>query len=347
VTDNRAAAPIRRTVGAPELLRSVGLMADGPVPWGRAVPSGKPGVFVVEWPEPLPSAPVELTLVGKWLERLPGLRLDGRRPTTRELAARLHDFWLPGQVVVYVAMSPGPIGGRVASMVRTQLGDRRPYPNALWLRTLRGLDRTRFWWAETTAPEEYEDAVLGAFGAGIDASEEALPRLPDRTLILPFANLQSSTGLRKPHGITGAIEPKPAEPTVAAPGSRIVELPEGAADGVADATPDRPMEVRTPSPRPPSQQPAATPPPISTTGRAASVDFTALNDALQTLACQRLARELMVGDAASELSALGFLRGTRAQPVAVLRDLLKQGLIEGGVQDTDRRWTIRCVRRSD
>ena len=61
-----------RPMGAAELLRSVGLMADGPVTWGRPVPSAGPGVYIVEWPEPLEAAPVELTLVGKWLERLPG-----------------------------------------------------------------------------------------------------------------------------------------------------------------------------------------------------------------------------------------------------------------------------------
>ena len=51
-----------------------------------------------------------------------------------------------------------------------------------------------------------------------------------------------------------------------------------------------------------------------------------------------------MADAAAELSARGFLRGTRAQPVAVLRELLKNGRIEGAVQDADRRWAIRCVR---
>ena len=64
-------------VSAPSLLRSVGLMADGPAVWGRPVQAQGPGVFVVEAPAPLPSAPIELTRVGKWIERVDGLRLDG------------------------------------------------------------------------------------------------------------------------------------------------------------------------------------------------------------------------------------------------------------------------------
>ena len=79
-------------------------------------------------------------------------------------------------------------------------------------------------------------------------------------------------------------------------------------------------------------------------GPAARVDLVLLNDALQAIACRRLVRELTVSEAVDELTARGFLRETRAQPVSVLRDLLKQGLVEGGVQDADRRWSIRCVR---
>jgi hypothetical protein len=79
---------------AATLLREVGLLADGPVPWGRPVPARGPGVFVIELPAPLPRAPLELTRVGKWLERVPDLRLDGARPTSKALAARIGSFWL-------------------------------------------------------------------------------------------------------------------------------------------------------------------------------------------------------------------------------------------------------------
>ena len=106
-----------RPMGAAELLRSVGLMADGPVTWGRPVPSAGPGIYIVEWPEPLESAPVELTLVGKWLERLPAMRLDGARPTSREVAARLHGFWLPNQTILYIGMTQASIGGRVGALL--------------------------------------------------------------------------------------------------------------------------------------------------------------------------------------------------------------------------------------
>lgn len=339
-------------MGAAELLRSVGLMADGPVTWGRPVPSASPGVYVIEWPDALESAPVELTLVGKWLERLPSLRLDGRRPTSREVAARLHAFWLPGQTVVYVGMTTASIGGRVGAYYRTPLGDRKPHAGGHWLKTLRGLDRARVWWAPTTAAEEYEDALLSAFAGGVDASPEAAPRLADRSVILPFANLQTATGVRKTHGISGAVEPAPL--AVPAPGTTVTEVPAGSADGADESARVRPVMRRAPATPPPAAPPpgapdaaapAATAGGVALRGPAAREDLAALNDAVQTIACRRLVRELTVAEAAAELVAIGFLRATRADPVSVLRELLKAGVIEGGTQDPDRRWTIRCTRR--
>lgn len=335
-----------RPMGAAELLRSVGLMADGPITWGRPVPSAGPGIYIVEWPEPLEAAPVELTLVGKWLEHLPAMRLDGARPTSREVAARLHGFWLPYQTILYIGMTQASIGGRVGALYRTPLGDRKPHAGGHWLKTLRGLDRARIWWAQTTAAEEYEDALFSAFAAGVDASPEAAPRLADRAVILPFANLQTATDVRKAHGLTGVVEPPP--PGLPVPGTTIVEVPAGSADGADESVVVRPVLRRAPPARPAA--PAGTAEPGAGTaaglrGPAAREDLGALNEAVQTIACRRLVRELTVAEAAAELVAIGFLRVTRADPVSVLRELLKAGVIEGGTQDPDRRWTIRCTRK--
>jgi transcription elongation factor GreA len=224
----------RMDPSAPGLLRAVGLLADGPVPWGRPVPAGRPGVFLVELPAPLPSAPLELTRVGKWLERVDSLRLDGARPTSRALAARLAAFWLPSQVVLYVGATPSSIGNRVRALRETPLGERRPHPGGHWLQALSGLERARIWWAPTDAVEEYEDALLTAFAEGVTAAERAA--LPDAEVVLPFANLRTPTGARKQTGVTGSIR---AEPVVATPPTRVVQLPDGDADGAHGEPPTR------------------------------------------------------------------------------------------------------------
>jgi transcription elongation factor GreA len=192
-----------RPLGAAELLRSVGLLADGPAAWGTPVRSSRPGVYVVDLPSPPPSAPIDFAAIGRWLDRVPGLTLDGARPTGRELAARLHRFWLPDQPVLYVGMSAASIGARVAAYYRTPLGDPRPHAGGHWLKTLSGLDRLRVWWAETEAAEEYEDGLLEAFAAAVPA--EVAAALHDATVVLPFANLQTADGVRKDHGIRGAL----------------------------------------------------------------------------------------------------------------------------------------------
>ena len=97
-------------------------MADGPVPWGRPARHAGPGVFLVELPAPLPSPALDLALVGKWLERVPDLRLDGARPASRDLQARLAAFWLPSQPVLLVGSSTGSVGGRLSSIVKTVPG---------------------------------------------------------------------------------------------------------------------------------------------------------------------------------------------------------------------------------
>lgn len=283
-------------IGAADLIRSAGLLADGPVVWGRPVPARGSGVFVVELAEPRSSAPIELTRVGKWLERVPDLRLDGARPTSRALAARLAAFWLPSARVLYVGSTDGSIAGRVEAIRNTVLGDRRPHSGGHWLHTLVGLDRTRIWWAPTDAVEETEDALLATFAESVPAAERAA--LPDQAVVLPFANLRTATGERKATGLANSLRAAEVERPVAV--RRVVELPPGAAEGAGGLPPSRAAggTVRR-TPRP------ATPPRPGAAARArAAVPATAP------------ARPARAGDEPTWLSAEG-----RARLEAELREL--------------------------
>jgi transcription elongation factor GreA len=213
---------------AADLIRDVGLLADGPVRWGRPAPARGPGIYVVELALPLPAAPIELNRVGKWLEKLPAMQVDHATPTSKTLAARLASFWLTDATVLYVGSSTASVGTRVSSLTSHVLGDRRPHADGHWLHTLRGLDDLRIWWAATRAPEEAVDALLDAFAA---RHAGVLDTRPKGSMLLPWANTRRPTGERQPHGITGSLV---AEETVqAAPPTRIVELAAGAADGTS------------------------------------------------------------------------------------------------------------------
>jgi transcription elongation factor GreA len=188
----------------------------------------------VELADPRPTAPLELTFVGKWLERVPTLRLDGERPTSRGLAARLGAFWLPSQPVLHVGSSATSVSRRVAAVQATELGRRRPSASGHWLHTLRMPAGARVWWAATAAIEEYEDGLLSAFADAVSVDERA--GLPDTEVVLPFATLTRPTGERKRTGLSGSLLPEPVE--APAPPTRIVQLPDGDADGARGEPPE-------------------------------------------------------------------------------------------------------------
>jgi transcription elongation factor GreA len=213
----------------------------------------------VELPAPLPTAPIELTRVGKWLERRPELRLDGREPSSRAVMARLAAFWLPSATVLFIGSASSSVANRVEAIRTTVLGERRPHSAGHWLHVLTAMPTTRIWWSPTAAVEEYEDALLEAFAATVPAADRA--GLHDATIVLPFANLRTPTGGRKMTGLTGSVTA--AEPRLPSPEPRIVELPPGDADGLADIRPTRAAggtTRRTPrQPRPRSARPDPAP----------------------------------------------------------------------------------------
>jgi transcription elongation factor GreA len=216
---------------AAALLREVGLLADGPVTWGASVHASGPGVYLVELPATLEAAPLDLAKVGKWLERVPELRLDGERPSSRDLLHRLSSYWLPTQPVLLVGSSTRSVGGRIAAVVSTAAGDPRPAPSGLWLHLLHDPGVLRIWWATTDAPEEYEDALLDAFAAGVPDADRATH--PAGEVPLPWAVLRSPSGGRRATGITNPVLPAtkaPEPPEV----RRIVNLPTAEADGARD-----------------------------------------------------------------------------------------------------------------
>ena len=216
---------------AATLLREVGLMADGPALWGKPVRHAAPGVYLVELKAPVAAASLDLALVGKWLERVPELLLDDHRPQSRELVMRLASFWLPSQPVLFVGSSTGSVAGRVSAIAKTVPGDRRPAWTGFWLHFLRNQADLRTWWAATDAPEEYEDALLDAFAAGVPGGERTA--LHDPSVVLPWAVLRAPSGARKATGIVNPLLPEVKAPEPP-PVTRIVTLPPAEADGARD-----------------------------------------------------------------------------------------------------------------
>ncbi len=198
-------------------------MVDGPVLWGTPVRSREPGVFLVEIATSSEAAPIDIVAVRTWVDHVPGLRMDGERPTPTAVAERLSRSWLPGQTVLYVGRTLKSLGARVGALYATPLGERRPHPGGHWLKTLRGVDKLRVWWAVTEAAEEYEDALLTAFAESIDPA--VLAKVPAGDPLLPFANLESPTGGQRQHGLTGSLTDSPAETPAPGRGATARSIP--------------------------------------------------------------------------------------------------------------------------
>lgn len=151
--------------GASDLLRSLGLMVDGPARWGAPVASRAPGIFIVELPGGATAAPLDLQALRRWIDRVPSLTLDGERPSPQVLQRRLAAEWVADRPILFVGRSTKAIGQRLSAIYNTTLGDTKPTSAAHWLKTLSNPGELRVWWAETPAFEEYEDALLEAIGA--------------------------------------------------------------------------------------------------------------------------------------------------------------------------------------
>ncbi len=207
------------TIGASELMRSLGLLVDGPSAWGKPVSSRRPGVFVVELPGGADKAPLDIVAIRRWVQGVPDMLVDGVLADAPDVARRLEVFWLPNEPILYVGRSARAIGERVAAMYATPLGDARPYSGGYWLKTLSVLSRLRVWWAATDAFEEYEDALLSAIAERAAPGAAAL--LPDPNVLLPFANLAVQGGASKAHGLANTVREQAAPIKAAAPAKRV------------------------------------------------------------------------------------------------------------------------------
>lgn len=278
----------------------------GPVVWGSPVTSSAPGVYLVESAEPSDTAPIDPTVVAAWIKRVPTLLVDGRRPTAADLVSRLASFWIAGEPVVYVGMAGTSVAKRVRQFYSTPLGDPRPHAGGHWLKTLTTLATLRVWWAETDDPAADEDALLVTFGDRVSAK-------PGQNLVdpvLPFANRQTATGIRKVHGISGSTLDRGSRPPGLLPARSVSKT----------------LASGTPAARP-----------GTTRGSLAEI-----NGALQAIACRHSDREVTAVEAAQELDRLGLLRDSPTRRGKPLRDLLRAGSIDFARQDGGRWWFIHC-----
>jgi hypothetical protein len=197
-----------------ELFAAATLQPAGVVRWSERVPERGKGVYVValtgsndERAKMLRPAPISREAIGQLLQARPELRLDGKRPTPEELAARLGSFWANDEIVLYVGRAglkdrDRSLGTRVREYYKTPLGARRPHSGGWFVKVLLDLANLYVHYAAADDPENAEGAMIRAYGQGLSEATRRVLRDPDHPF--PFANLEYPKGVYKIHGITGA-----------------------------------------------------------------------------------------------------------------------------------------------
>ncbi len=171
-----------------------------------------PGVYFVSLSvdvadvEGLSIAPIASSAVSRLLGVRPELRMDGRRPSTETLSARLAEFWLPDEPILYIGLASRSVAARVRQYYRTPLGARSPHAGGWFLKTLGIVDGLHVHYALAPDFLNAENALIAAFVSQVSDSTRAACGDPYRPF--PFGNLESPRGVRKAHGIAGALAPR-------------------------------------------------------------------------------------------------------------------------------------------
>lgn len=120
------------------LAARAGVTLGGVVPWGQSPRCDQPGVYMVSLDRDEGSAenavsecPISATAVEKLLSVRSELTVDGKRPSTHELATRISSFWLPNETILYVGLAGTSLSDRVRQLLPNAA--RRPRSPCRWL----------------------------------------------------------------------------------------------------------------------------------------------------------------------------------------------------------------------
>ncbi len=194
-----------------QLFQNNACSLTGSVPWRTRPPSACPGVYVVSLhanPDDssgISNPPISNAAVSAWIEKVPLLTLDARRPTAPQLVSRLGLYWLPDEAIVYIGKATS-LYGRVGGYYSTPLGDKRPHAGGHWIKTLSNLASLAVHYAEICDgrnPEHVEKSMLFEFAQGVSGTTRA--HHPQPTLMIPFANLEIKGFARRNHGIANPV----------------------------------------------------------------------------------------------------------------------------------------------
>lgn len=179
----------------------------GQVKWGQKINCKFPGIYVVAITDSAEEVvcsddvPISEKIVQDWINYVPKLKLDGKRPNHEDVANRLKAFWITDETILYRGKAGTSLKDRVNQYYNTKLGNPKPHAGGHWIKTLENLNELNIFWttSEGERARDVEKRFLNTFIENV--SDESKQKLFDPEHPFPFANLEFPKGTRKRHGL--------------------------------------------------------------------------------------------------------------------------------------------------
>ncbi len=183
----------------------------GRVKWGETVNCKFPGIYVVAMTHSAEKIvcsddlPISEKAVQDWINYVPNLILDGKRPRYEDLATRLKEFWITDETILYIGKAGTSLESRVRQYYNTKLGDPKPHAGGHWIKILENLNDLNIFWTTSAGEKakDVEDRFIENFIKNV--SNESKQKLFDPEHPFPFANLEFPKGTRKRHGLQSQV----------------------------------------------------------------------------------------------------------------------------------------------
>jgi len=194
------------------LIEEYELPPAGKVKWGERIATQDEGIYIVSLSDDpnsnngiLNEAPISENIIKKWIAKVGGFEIDKLKTyDSKVIIERLSQFWMPDENIVYIGKAPKRsngkgIGNRVSEYYKTEYGARKPHAGGHWIKSLTVLEDLFVYYSPCDNPGDVEISLLQYFCENV--SESTRNELRDKTLTLPFANLQLERGQIKNHGL--------------------------------------------------------------------------------------------------------------------------------------------------
>lgn len=162
------------------------LKLQGPLKWGKIIPSESQGIYIVVTPkEAISKLNFDKQIIDLWIQKVPNMRINNEEPTYYNLTNEIKKYWLKDEIILYVGKTTQPIQTRVNQYYQTEIGERKPHSGGYWIKTLSFLNDCLIYWAECDNPEITEEKILRFFHNKLSNKD-----ISKENLVLPFANLE-------------------------------------------------------------------------------------------------------------------------------------------------------------